>query len=284
MSLGTVSQLWRYPVKSMAGERLTTARLGTRGIPGDRGWALFDETRRGITGAKRIPALRHCRARYGLEPVDGAAPPAVEIAWPGGGCRSDSPDAAQRLSEHVGRPVALHALLGAGTPTAPRLTTEGETPEFVRALMGVLQDEPLPDMTGLTGDELRRLREGNFFDAYPIHVLSRATLATLGRVAPESDWDIRRFRPNVFIETNGNDEYPELAWIGRRVRIGSAVLHVDMGCPRCVMVTQPVDELAQDHRLMRTLVRETHHTAGIYANVLEPGDVRIGDPIELLDG
>jgi MOSC domain-containing protein len=282
MKIGTVTQLWRYPVKSMAGEALTVARIGTRGIAGDRAWAVFDETRGGITGGKRIPALRGCRVRYLVEPDPDAAPPAVEITWSTGTCTSDAPDASSRLGEHLGRPVSLHALGSVGTGTAPRLTLEGESPEVVRDLMGVLPGEPMADLTGLSGEPLRRLREGNFFDAYPIHVLSRTTLETLRRVAPESDWDERRFRSNIFIEVNSGASYPEHGWIGRRVRIGGVVLHVAVGCPRCVMVTQPVDELAQDHRIMRTLVRETSHTAGIYADVVESGEVRVGDPIALL--
>ena len=48
------------------------------------------------------------------------------------------------------------------------------------------------------------------------------------------------------------------------------------------MVTQAVDEVPHDPRVMRTLVRETHHAAGIYAFVAEPGEVRVGDTVEVL--
>lgn len=283
MRVGTVSQLWRYPVKSMAGERLESAAIGRRGIPGDRGWAVYDETRGGITGAKRIPALRACRASYASHPAPGAASPPAEIALPDGSrFASDAPDAARRLSDFVGRPVALHGLGPAGEETARRITMQEETPETVLALNGLLPGEPMPDFSDLPPERLKVLRQGNFFDALPMHVLTRTTLDTLKRRAPESDWDERRFRPNVFVEGGGAGDYPELAWIGRRVRIGSAVIDVNTGCPRCVMVTQAADELPQDHRVMRTLVRETHHIAGIYAAVVEEGEVRVGDPVELL--
>ena len=69
--------------------------------------------------------------------------------------------------------------------------------------------------------------------------------------------------------------------MGHRLRIGKAVLEVVMGCPRCVMVTLAGDGLPPDHRIMRTLVRETRHTAGVYLSVAEEGDVRVGDVIEL---
>lgn len=284
MKLGVVTQLWRYPVKSMAGERRSSVRIGPRGIPGDRGWAVFDETRQGISGGKRIPALRMCHARYLTDPHEDGAPPAAELAWPGGSpIPSDHRDAARFLGEYVGKPVSLRVLGPPGEATAPRLTMDQETPEMVRELNGLRPGEPMPDYGDLGGDKLRALRHGNFFDAYPIHLLTTTTLRTLERIAPESSWDVRRFRMNVLMEANERSGYPELAWIGRRVRVGTAVIAIAMGCPRCVMVTQAVDDVPQDHRVMRTLVRETKHTAGIYAAVVEPGEAREGDAVELLD-
>jgi len=282
--VGSVSRLWRYPVKSMGGERLDAARLSWRGIPGDRGWAVHDETRGGVTGAKRLPLLRTCRARYPSEPVAGAASPHAEIALPGGArVTTDAADAPRRLSDFVGHPVTFRSLGPAGTDSAPRLTLQDESPEVVRALMGVLPDEPMPDLSEFPPERLRLLRQGNFFDALPIHLLTRTTLATLSRVAPESAWDERRFRPNLLVEANEAGDYPELAWVGRRLRVGTAVIEVVTGCPRCVVVTQAVDDLPQDHRVMRALVRETKHTAGVYAGVVEEGEVRTGDPVEMLD-
>jgi uncharacterized protein YcbX len=284
MRIGTISQLWRYPVKSMGGERLESALLTWRGIPGDRGWAVYDESRGGITGAKRLPPLRACRARYPVEPVPGAAPLPVEITLPDGSrTTSDSAEAARRLSEIVGRPVTFRALGPAGTESAPRLTMEGETADTVRAVMGVLPDEPMPDFSDLPPERLRLLRQGNFFDALPIHLITRTTLKTLARLAPESIWDERRFRPNLLLDTDESEGYPEIGWMRRRLRVGTAVIEIVTGCPRCVMVTQAVDGLPQDHRVMRTLVRETKHTAGIYAGVVEEGVMRVGDGVELLD-
>jgi uncharacterized protein YcbX len=282
MRIGTVSQLWRYPVKSMTGERLESARLTRRGFAGDRGWAVYDETRQGIAGAKRLPPLRGCGARYPTEPVAGGAAPPAEITLPDGSKhRSDSDTAVRRLSELLGRPVSLRALGPAGSESAARWTTAGESEETLRALNGVLPDEPLPDLGDFSAERLRLLRQGNHFDAYPVHLLTRTTLQTLGRLAPEVSWDERRFRPNVLMDAEAADGYPELAWLSRRLAIGSAVVEVAIGCPRCVMVTQPVDEVPADPRVMRTLVRETKHTAGVYASVVEEGTVRVGDEIRL---
>jgi len=281
MRIGTVTGLWRYPVKSMAGERLDFVALTGRGIPGDRGWAIYDETRNGISGGKRLPALRTCRARYAVEPVPGEASPPAEIALPDGTrVYSDTSEAATRLGTLLGRPVSLRGLGPSGSASEPRLTMEGETPETVRVLNGLLPGEPMPDFTAFAPEKLRLLRHGNYFDAYPIHLLTRTTLQTLARLAPESMWDERRFRPNVLVDAVAVDGYPELDWIGRRLRVGTAVIDVVTGCPRCVMVTQAEDEVPQDHRVMRTLVRETKHIAGVYARVLIEGEVRPGDDVQ----
>jgi uncharacterized protein YcbX len=85
------------------------------------------------------------------------------------------------------------------------------------------------------------------------------------------------------METDDTGDFPELLWLGRRLRIGGALAEVVTGCPRCIMVTQQDDDLPQDKQIMRTLVRETRHTAGVYANVVEAGDVKAGDAIELVD-
>lgn len=283
MRVGTVSQLWRYPVKSMGGERMDSAALTWRGIPGDRGWAVFDESRQGITGAKRLPALRACGAHYAQEPIAGAASPPVEITFPDGStARADAPNAAQRLTDYLGRPVSLRALGPLGSETAPRITMAGESPDSIRALMGLEPGEPMPDFSAFPQERLQALRQGNFFDALPLHFISRTTLRTLARLAPESTWDPRRFRPNIFVEADDAEGFPDLAWIGRRLQVGTAVVEVVTGCPRCVLVTQPVDELPQDRGIMRTLVRETKHTAGVYARVVVEGAVRVNDEIELV--
>jgi hypothetical protein len=283
VQVGTIAQLWRYPVKSMAGERLEHASITWRGIPGDRGWAIFDEARSGVTNAKRLPAVLRCRARYMTEPVAGEASPSVEIELPDGATiGSGSHDAARRLSDLFGRPVSLRSLGPAGSEAAPRINSAEDTEEAFRAIMGVLPGEPMADLSELTPDRLRLLRQGNFFDALPIHILTRTTLRTLANHAPESIWDERRFRPNMLIDTDVADGYPELDWLGRRLRVGDAVFEIAMGCPRCVMTTRASDGLPEDHRIMRTLVRETRHIAGVYVSVAAEGEVRVGDGVELM--
>src|SRR5947208_14826162 len=102
MIVGRVAEIWRYPVKSMAGGQLGDCRVTERGIPGDRGWALRDEQAKEIRGAKNFPVLMQCSARYLAEP-NGDGVPAAEITLPDGAkMRSDDPAAADKLSQLIG--------------------------------------------------------------------------------------------------------------------------------------------------------------------------------------
>ena len=66
--VGNVSELWRYPVKSMGGELLAFCDLQQYGIKGDRCWAAKDEVEGEVTGAKRIAKLLMCKASYKNDP------------------------------------------------------------------------------------------------------------------------------------------------------------------------------------------------------------------------
>ena len=65
MSNASVTNMYRYPVKSMMGEALSEADIGEVGIAGDRGWAVRDEKRGGIRGGKKIPQLMTLAAQSG---------------------------------------------------------------------------------------------------------------------------------------------------------------------------------------------------------------------------
>lgn len=66
-TVGRISSLWRFPVKSMAGEQLLDAALTSRGFVGDRAYALIDvETGKVVSAksAKRFPDILSCRAAF----------------------------------------------------------------------------------------------------------------------------------------------------------------------------------------------------------------------------
>jgi hypothetical protein len=117
--------------------------------------------------------------------------------------------------------------------------------------------------------------EEPFHDAMPIHIVTTAALAW-------ANADERRFRPNLVIEAPG-EGYVERAWIGRRLRVGEALLEVIRPTGRCVMVTLPQSELPKDARLLRALAAadpsEGDALFGVYADVVSPGAVRAGDAV-----
>lgn len=72
--------------------------------------------------------------------------------------------------------------------------------------------------------------------------------------------------------------------MGKTVRLGEAVLKMEILCPRCVMTTHPFQDLPEDPAIMRSVVQETGGDLGINASVLEAGTVRLGDELVVIDG
>src|SRR6185295_19453099 len=103
MRIGTIKQIWRFAVKSMAGEQLEACTVGMRGIPGDRGWAVMDESAGQLATGSRFPLLMQCSARYREAPLNGFVPH-VDMRLPGGiQVGSDLVDVNARLTELLGK-------------------------------------------------------------------------------------------------------------------------------------------------------------------------------------
>lgn len=284
-SIGRIAEIWRYPVKSMGGEQLRSCELGAFGLPGDRGWALRDEVAGEIRGAKKLPGLMLCRAVYTQEPAVGRVPPA-EITLPDGTrFASDSPEANARLSEFLGRRVTLWPLQPPeNTDHYRHAPIDPENLEQeLRSVFGRLEDEPLPDLS-MIPPELFEFTSplGTYFDAFPVHLLTTASLRHLASKNGRSAFDRRRFRPNFLIETNEDVAgLVEAGWSGRILRIGSAALHVQMPTVRCVMTTQATADLPKDPGVLRTIVADADQNLGAYATVTRAGAISVGDDVVL---
>jgi uncharacterized protein YcbX len=305
MHIGTIKQIWRYPVKSMAGGLLASCTIEALGIPGDRGWALRDETTGEITNGKRLPILMQCSAQYRAEPADGSIPQ-VDITFPDGSTTaSDATDVHERLSGLLGRPVTLWPRLpaadlghyrrkskGARTfgrlakyrpfrAALPALTSFGMANRELREFFSREPNEPVPDLS-LLPHELMEFTSppGTYFDAYPIHLLSTATLDQMKRLNPQAIWDPRRFRPNFLIETHLHGLI-ELDWNSRKLRIGSAELRCQIPTARCGMTSHAQKDLPKDPSVLRSIVKGAGQNLGVYASVVMPGPVKPGDVVEL---
>ena len=286
MIVGRVVEIWRYPVKSMTGGELAECRVGERGIPGDRGWALRDEDAGEIRGGKKFPALLQCSARYLREPDGGATPPA-EITLPDGTrVQSDDPKASERLSGLIGKRVTLWPIRPAEDIEHYRRRVPLKEAEL-RAILGRLPEEPLPDLATFPQDVLKEILDfasprGTYFDAFPLHLLTTAWLDDLARANPGARFDRRRFRPNFLIDAKRASGKVELDWCGREIRVGEVRVKVEMPVVRCSITTQPQGDLPKDPSVLRTIVRESDQNVGAYASVIGAGTVRVGDPVELV--
>ena len=190
-----VAELWRYPVKSLLGERLDTATVTPDGIEGDRRFAIYDvETGFGLT-ARRVPELLFARARLR---DDGSA----EITLPDGSTvRSD-----EALCEWLGRRVTLRS----SDSSIPR---RYENPDD-------FEHEDSSHWTPFDG------ADGPFHDS----ARTRVSLVSTGTIG---DWDPRRFRSNVLLDGEGEDDL-----VGSQVELGDTQLDVVKQIERCVMTTR----------------------------------------------
>lgn len=228
-----VLQLWRYPVKSLQGERLEQAPLTELGIAGDRSHGIFDPATGMVLTARRNPLLLMAASRHG----DGRP----TVVLPDGRAAVDDGD----LSDWLGRPVRLEAARSGVEPTFE--ADSGQT------------------WSGPTGA---------FHDDGGV----RVSLVGTGTIGALGEWDVRRFRPNIVLD--GEDED---ALLGRRVRLGGAILDVVQPVVRCVMVTRPQPGgIERDLDVLRTIQRARGGALAVGALVVEAGTVRLDDEIEVL--
>jgi len=119
------------------------------------------------------------------------------------------------------------------------------------------------------------------FDSGAIHILTTASLAWLSQALPDGEADARRFRANLLIEVAGSSPV-EQQWPGRTLLLGERLkLRVTDATERCRMVTLAQAELPEDPRVLREITRQQEAQFGVYAEVLEPGELRVGDPVRL---
>ncbi|MFU8817242.1 MAG: MOSC N-terminal beta barrel domain-containing protein, partial [Pseudomonadales bacterium] len=233
-----VAEIYRYPVKSLLGERLMATRLDPMGIIGDRAWALKDEQRGGLTGAKRFPALMTMSARFVREPTPEERSPDVQIRdQHGNEFTSGGPDADACFSQALGNPVSLWPLLPADNAEHYRRqpdTTGADPRVALREMFARAPDEPLPDVSRFPPLLATHYTPpGTYFDAFPLLILTRSSLRALQQRASaagiDANFDVRRFRPNLLLESD-QQGFIENAWSGRRLRVGGTVLSLEMAC------------------------------------------------------
>lgn len=273
----SVDGIWRYPVKSMAGEEIPFACVTPQGLLGDRVYALVDKaSNRAATVRTWAAALLSYRSQFLTEPELGAPPPAVRITAPDGrALTTTDSDIHGYLSAALGRNLTVMT-------TAPA----GLLVEFpAGTLGGTLSNVTEVPLAGAAPP-------GTFFDYACVHLIATSTIDHLQAAYPQGRFDVRRFRPNMIIRSQG-EPYIENSWAGRTLAIGDeVVLRVTIPCPRCVNTTLPQVDLLHDPGILRTIAQHNRRDlgdfgklpcAGVYADVVKPGTIRRGDAVRCVD-
>lgn len=230
---GTVRALRRYPVKSMTGEGLEEAVVIQSGIVGDRAYAVIDTSTGNIASAKhprKWGGLVDFGASFVEVPMTETPLPPVRITFPDGAefvSNAQDPDVHAALSKILGWDVKLTTM----------------RPETVRVerLDPLAEEETIVDIGAM-------MMAGRFADYAAVHLLSTATLTRLSELSPDAAFDVRRFRPNILVESpDVQTGFVENEWIGRVVVIGDEVrLRVTDPTPRCAVPTLAREDLPLD--------------------------------------
>lgn len=255
---GRVDQLWTYPVKSFAGERVDAVSLAGDGPVGDRAWGVYDIEADVVLSAKRVGVLL-----YASVAGDTVTLPTGFVGRVGDTALDDA------MCGWLGRSV--------------RMVHVDEHPSLRQEMH---QDNEDPQSLVVRW----RTPRGRYVDLFPLHLMGAESVRRLSVAHPDLDWDVRRFRPNAVFET----DVPDDEWQGRRLGIGTVEIEVpDQLTERCVMVTRAQPSLQEQRATLRTIARARRYEGpltagsagaqlGFYGEVVVPGTMRVGDDVTFL--
>ena len=261
-TVGTVESLWRYPVKSMAGEALTEAFMGYSGFYGDRCYAF-----------------KSSAARKGFPYLNANVQPQMLLYHP-----------TFRYPDRAARPPNLIEAMS----IAPGVTPANAEPNDLMldivtpsGTLASIDDRALLEMlsAGLRGENHLTLVRSDraLTDCRPVSLIS---LQTIKQIEEEADTliDKRRFRANIYFNLTLEKGFAEDGLVGRRLRLGTkaeiAVLERD---PRCKMISLDPDTSEHNPAIFRKVAQAHGAYAGVYCAVLVEGIITVGDIIELID-
>jgi uncharacterized protein YcbX len=255
---GAVAWITIAPVKGLALVHRDEVELEPFGVRENRRFYLVDESGRMING-KVIGHVVRVVPEY--DENEGA----LALCMPDGGMVSGTVEVGDGLTtSFFGRPVAGRLVEG---PWSEALS------ELAGRQLRLVRTEHL----GHGAD--RGSRAG-------VSLVGTASLEALASAASVDEVDGRRFR--MLFGVDGIPAHAEDGWIGRRVRIGDAVVRPHGNVGRCAVTTQNPDSGVPDLDTLRLLggYRGDIETSeplpfGIWGEVDEPGRVRLGDPVEL---
>ena len=244
-ALGAVTELWRYPASSLAGERQDAISVGVETIGGDRLFGLVDVSDNEIARPDRdvkwhkVPRIRTRLAND--RNLEIAVPDGDWLSAPGVECDR-----------------AVSAYLGFAASIRP-FGRENAPPAYAGPVTAAR------------------------YSKAPIHLLTTASLARLKALHPDGAADPRRFRPNIVVDMAAVDgSFPETEWIGRKLAIGELLVTISEPCRRCGFTIIAQDGFDDDPAILRNLVRHNAHNLGVYCTVDRPAGIKVGDAMRFL--
>lgn len=246
--VGTVAEVWRYPVKSFQGERVERLEIGPGGAVGDRELAVIDPAAGKVLSAKKWADLLLASAR-----LDGDE---IVVTLPDG-------------SEHQASDPKVHDALSAWLDHEVRLAAPPADEVFPMEMYSGMWDESTPefDWPGPAG---------TWLDLADAHWLTSASLVAAAALHPEGTWDVRRFRPTALIAANA-EGFVEDGWAS--IEVGTVASDIFMPTPRCSMPSRAQPGLDRD-KAIGTTIRDGHdNNLGVYGSISRAGSLTVGDTV-----
>ena len=181
---------------------------------------------------------------------------------------------------------------GSSVSGVPELGDRVEVNVFRRVVNGQIVTGELSEaLSEFCGTELALMKSdglGEFFDAYPVSLLSQASIEHLGNLAQNGvTLEYRRFRPNLLLD--GCEAHEEDTWLSKEIMVGDELrLRVESLDPRCAITTLNPDTGERDIDTPRLIlgyrldVSRRGACFGVYGSVVAPGTVSVGDEVRVV--
>lgn len=249
----TVTSLWRHPIKSHGREALETVTLVTgQTMPWDRHWAVTHEATKFKADDPKWVMCRNFML--------GVATPGLAGIW-------------AQLNTETATVTLTHADLGAFT-FAP------DDPAQIDAFIAWVTPLCPPDKRQATGI-VKAPNRGMTDSAYPsISIMTGASHDAVVEQLGEP-LELERWRGNIWLD--GTTAWEEFDWTGHNVQIGEATLVVREPIRRCMATAANPHTGIRDRDTLGALRNGwDHQHFGIYAEVVQGGQITIGDTVEVL--
>lgn len=252
-----LTELWRFPVKSLRGARFAALKVGPRGFVHDREWMVVDAAGRFLTQRQQARmALVDTSVASGMLRLGAPGMPDLRVA-------SDRPGAPLTVEVWGERCAAL----------APDPAADAWLSRFLETPCRLVR---LPPQTVRTVDPAYAAAtdQVGFADGFPFLLISQASLDDLNRRL-DTPVPMLRFRPNLVVA--GTEPYAEDRW--RRIRIGTLSFRVVKPCSRCVIPTIDPDTAERAAEPLRTLLSYRRREQKVYfgQNLLHDGSGELAE-------